>query len=145
MLPTGKEQLGLGNGYTIFEPFAMWGQLLPRNSFIQMHGGIELPSDQSKGPREVFLRTAAGTTLAQDRGFGRAWSPQVELLWARPEHSPSEWDVVPQVQVSLSKIQHVSVAGGVRIPLSQREERHPQALIYLLWDWFDGGFFEFWK
>jgi mono/diheme cytochrome c family protein len=145
VLPTGKEQLGLGNGYTIFEPFAMWGQLLPRNSFVQMHGGIELPSDRSKGPRELFLRTAAGTTLAQDRGFGRAWSPQVELLWTRPEHSPSEWDVVPQVQVSLSKIQHVSVAGGVRIPLSQREERHPQALIYLLWDWFDGGFFEFWK
>ena len=145
VLPTGKEAEGLGNGYTVFEPFAMYGQLLPRNSFVQVHGGVELPSDRSKAPREVFVRTAAGTTLAQDRGFGRSWSPQIELLWARAEHGASEWDVVPQLQVSLSKIQHVSVAGGVRLPLTQRDDRSPQALVYLLWDWFDGGFFEFWK
>ena len=53
VLPTGKEQLGLGNGYTVFEPFAMWGQMLPRNSFVQMHGGVELPSDSTKAPREA--------------------------------------------------------------------------------------------
>jgi mono/diheme cytochrome c family protein len=144
-LPTGKEQLGLGNGYSVFEPFAMWGQILPHNSFLQMHGGVELPSDSAKGTRETYLRTAVGTILAQDRGFGRAWSPQLEVLWARPEHGASEWDIVPQVQVTLSKIQHVRVAAGARIPVTQREERHTQALVYLLWDWFDGGFFEFWK
>lgn len=144
ILPTGKEQLGLGNGYTVFEPFAMWGQLLPRNSYFQVHGGVELPSDTA-GAREGYLRTAVGTTFAQDRGFGRAWSPQIEILWARPEGGASEWDVVPQVQVTLSKLQHVMVAAGVRIPLSQREERHTQAMVYLLWDWFDGGFFEMWK
>jgi hypothetical protein len=144
-LPTGKEELGLGNGYTVFEPFAMWGQILPRNSFLQMHGGVELPSDTVKGAREAYLRTAVGTTFFQDREFGRAWSPQLEVLWAHPEHSASEWDVVPQVQVTLSKIQHVRVAAGARIPVTQGEERHTQALVYLLWDWFDGGFFEFWK
>jgi mono/diheme cytochrome c family protein len=145
ILPTGKEQLGLGNGHAVFEPFAMWGQILPRNSFLQMHGGVELPSDSTRGTREVYLRTAVGTIFAQDRGFGRAWSPQVEVLWARPQRSDSEWDVVPQMQVTLSKLQHVMVAAGVRIPLTQRKERPPQALVYLLWDWFDGGFFESWK
>lgn len=143
ILPTGKEQLG--NGYTVFEPFAMWGQILPRHSFFQMHGGVELPTDSTDGNRGVYLRTALGTTFAQDRGFGRAWSPQVEVLWARPERGRSEWDVVPQVQVTLSKLQHVMVAAGVRLPLNQREERPAQGLVYLLWDWFDGGFFEFWK
>ena len=143
--PTGKEDLGLGNGYTIFEPFAMWGQMLPRNSFLQMHGGLELPSDSTRGVKEGFLRTAFGTTIAQDRGFGRAWSPQVELLWARPEGGASEWDIVPQLQVTLSKLQHVMVAGGVRIPLNEGDERPTQALVYLLWDWFDGSFFDFWK
>ena len=145
VLPTGKEQLGLGNGYTVFEPFAMWGQILPRNSFFQVHGGVELPSDSTKGAREVYLRTALGTTLAQGQGFGRAWSPQVEVLWARPVRGASEWDVVPQLQVTLSKLQHVMVAAGVRLPLTQREERPTQALVYLLWDWFDGGFLEFWE
>ncbi len=53
-LPTGKEELGLGNGYTVFEPFAMWGQMLPRNSFLQMHGGVELPSDSAKAAKETY-------------------------------------------------------------------------------------------
>lgn len=145
VLPTGRESRGLGGGDTVLEPFAMWGQMLPRNAFLQFHGGAELPLGSSGGQREVFLRSAFGTTLAQDSGFGRAWSPQVELLWARPEGGASEWDVVPQIQVTLSKLQHVSVAAGVRVPITERDERSTQALVYLLWDWFDGGFFEFWK
>ena len=145
LLPTGSESRGLGNGYTIVEPFAMGGHVLPRNSFLQWHGGIELPTDTARGSREVFLRTAVGTTVAADRGFGRAWTPQVELLWARPEGGSSEWDVVPQLQVTLSKLQHVMVAAGVRIPVTERAERPTQGLVYLLWDWYDGGFFEFWK
>jgi hypothetical protein len=145
IMPTGKEALGLGNGYWVFEPFVSWGQILPRNWFLQAQGGAELPSDSERGATEVFLRASIGAALAQDRGFGRAWSPQVEVLWARPEGGSSEWDVVPQIQVSLSKLQHVLVAGGVRIPLTERDQRPTQALVYLLWDWFDGGFFEFWK
>lgn len=144
-LPTGSEDKGLGSGTTVFEPFAMFGQILPANSFFQMHGGLELPADTARASREAFVRSAIGTTFAQDRGFGRAWSPQVELLWARPFDGASEWDLVPQLQVSLSKLQHVLIAGGVRIPLNEREERHPEVLMYLLWDWFDGGFFEFWR
>lgn len=144
ILPTGNADKNLGNGYTVFEPFAMWGQALPRDSYFQMHGGIEIPSD-GDATKEAYLRTAIGTTFAQDRGFGRAWSPQVEVLWARPFGEESEWDVVPQLQVSLSKLQHVLIAGGVRVPLTQREERHPQVLVYFLWDWFDGGLFSFWK
>lgn len=144
ILPTGNVDRGLGNGHTVIEPFAMWGQALPRDSYFQMHGGIEIPTD-GDATKEAYLRTAIGTTFAQDRGFGRAWSPQVEVLWARPFGEQSEWDVVPQLQVSLSKLQHVLLAGGVRVPLTQREERHPQVLVYFLWDWFDGGLFSFWK
>ncbi len=145
IVPTGNEAKGLGNGYTVFEPFAMWGQALPRDSYFQMHGGLELPSDTTRGTREAFLRTAIGTTFAQDRGFGRAWSPQVEVLWAKPQGGAAEWDVVPQLQITLSKLQHVMVAAGVRIPVSDRRERSTQLVTYLLWDWFDGGFLEFWK
>jgi mono/diheme cytochrome c family protein len=145
ILPTGKEDLGLGGGATVIEPFVLWGQMLPRNTFVQFHAGAELPAGDSSASREVFVRAAWGATLAQDRGFGRAWSPQMEVLWARPEGGASEWDAVPQVQVTLSKLQHVMLAGGARIPLTRRQERSTQVLVYLLWDWFDGGFFEFWR
>jgi mono/diheme cytochrome c family protein len=144
ILPTGNAERGLGKGHTVFEPFAMWGQTLPRNSFFQLHGGVELPT-VSTADREVYLRSAIGTTIAADRGFGRAWSPQVELLWARPQRGASEWDVVPQFQVTLSKLQHVMLAAGVRVPITQRAERRPQGLVYFLWDWFDGGLFEMWR
>jgi mono/diheme cytochrome c family protein len=145
ILPTGKETQGLGSGDTIAEPFVMFGQILPRNAFVQMQAGAELPVTSNNSVREFYARGALGMTIAQDRGFGRAWSPQIEVLWARPEGGASEWDVVPQAQVTLSKLQHVIVAAGVRIPITQREQRSMQGLVYLLWDWFDGGFLEFWK
>jgi hypothetical protein len=69
----------------------------------------------------------------------------VELLLARPERSSTQWDVAPQMQVSLSKLQHVLVNVGVRVPLNQRGTRKPQVATYLLWDWFDGGLFQFWR
>jgi mono/diheme cytochrome c family protein len=145
VLPTGKEELGLGNGFTVYEPFAMWGQIVGGNGFVQIHAGYEWPSNTTLGQREGFVRTAFGYTVAQDGGFGRAWSPMLEVLAAKPEGDATEWDVVPQMQVSLSKLQHVLLNAGVRVPLNEREDRKPQALVYVLWDWFDGGLFDFWK
>ena len=144
-LPTGKEDLGLGNGYTIVEPFAMWGQMIGPSAFVQTHIGYEIASDRTRGPNEGFVRTAFGYTVAEDRGFGRAWTPMLEVLAAKPERGVAEWDLVPQMQVSLSKLQHVLFSVGVRLPVNEREERKPQMLAYFLWDWFDGGLFEFWK
>jgi hypothetical protein len=145
VVPTGNESLGLGNGFWIYEPFAMWNQFLGRNGFLQVQTGVEIPSDQTKGVTEGFARTAVGYTLAQDGGFGRAWSPMVEILAAKPDGAATEWDVVPQMQVSLSKLQHILLNVGVRVPLNEREERKPQVLTYFLWDWFDGALFDFWK
>jgi hypothetical protein len=144
-LPTGKEQDGLGNGFTIYEPFAMWGQVVGENGFVQLHTGYEIASDRTNGQNEAFLRTAVGYTFTQDKGYGRAWSPMAEVLIAKPQHGVTEWDVVPQMQVTLSKLQHIMLSVGVRVPLNERADRKPQVLTYFLWDWFDGGLFQFWK
>lgn len=143
--PTGDAGRGLGKGYHVFEPFAMLGQALPHNAFLQIHGGLEIPSNERMGTKEAYLRSALGFTYMADRGFGRSWSPQIELLMARPFGEHAEWDIVPQLQVSLSKIQHVMIAGGVRIPVNARDERGATIVTYLLWDWFDGPFTSFWK
>ena len=144
-LPTGKEERGLGTGYTIYEPFAMWGQMLGENGFLQVHAGYEIPSDHTRGQNEGFVRTALGYSIARDGGFGRVWSPMAEVIAAKPKDGAAEWDVVPQMQVSLSKLQHILLSVGVRVPLNERQDRKPQFLTYVLWDWFDGGLFEFWK
>jgi hypothetical protein len=70
----------------------------------------------------------------------------VELLAARDLGSSedAQWDVVPQLQVSLSTRQHVLVSGGVRVPLNDTQLRETRFIAYVLWDWFDGALLSGW-
>ena len=70
----------------------------------------------------------------------------MEILAARPlvRGAGIEWDLLPAVQVTLNHRQHVRVAGGVRLPVTEADHRPKSAAFYLLWDWFEGGFFQGW-
>ena len=145
VLPTGREAAGLGGGVTRVEPFVAFGQILPRDAFFQFQGGVEAEATRD-GAVEAFWRSTVGVTLFQGR-FGRSWSPMVEVLGGR-EFEQGEralWDVVPQLQVSLSRRQHILVNVGVRVPVNARADRSAEVLTYFLWDWFDGGLFDGWR
>ena len=144
--PTGKETEGLGGGVTIFEGFGMWDQALPRSGFLQLHAGFELPANKDRASNEVFWRTAIGQTYTEHI-WGRAWSPMVEVLGVKElvDGAEPEWDIVPQMQVSLSGLQHVLLNVGVRFPVNERASRGHTVMVYLLWDWFDGGLFSNWR
>jgi mono/diheme cytochrome c family protein len=146
VFPTGDEEHDLGSGVTKFEPFVSFGQLLPRDSFFQFQGGMELSTDSERAPHEAFWRTALGRTLFAPN-FGRAWTPMIEFVAAREfeDEATVHWDVVPQLQVSLSRRQHVLLSIGAQIPVNAREDRSTKVLCYLLWDWFDGGFLSGWR
>ena len=146
VLPTGKESAGLGGGVTIFEPFVAFGQILPDDGFLQLQAGLELPTNSELAGREAFWRTAVGRTFTQGR-FGRAWSPMVEVLAAREleEGAHVQWDLLPQMQVTLNRRQHLMINAGVRIPLGDRQGRSTQVIAYFLWDWFDGGLLDGWR
>jgi hypothetical protein len=146
ILPTGKETAGLGGGVTIFEPFVVFGQLLPADSFVQTQAGLELPFDTDRASREAFWRVAIGKTFTQGR-FGRSWSPMIEWLAARglEDGARVEWDLVPQVQVTLNRRQHIMINVGVRVPVNERTGRSTQLITYFLWDWFDGGLLDGWR
>ena len=145
ILPTGKENEGLGGGVTVFEPFAAFGQMLPADGFIQAQTGFEIPFDEDSA-NEFFWRGLVGKSFVQGE-FGRTWSPMVEILGAKElaDGEPVVWDVVPQMQVTLSRRQHIMINVGVRIPVNERDARTTQLLTYFLWDWFDGGFFDGWR
>ncbi len=145
-LPTGKESRQLGEGVTIIEPFIAYGQSLPSEAFIQVQGGTEQPVDRVRADAEMFWRAAGGRTFLHGR-FGRSWTPMLEVLGAREltPHASNRWDVVPQLQVSLSKRQHVVMNAGVRIPVTERSEHSVEFLAYMLWDWFEGGLWEGWR
>jgi mono/diheme cytochrome c family protein len=145
-LPTGNKSRELGSGVTTFETFAAFGQILPGRSFIQVQTGAELPTDSDKATRTGFFRTAVGKTFAQNQSFGRIWTPMVEFLSDRDlvSGAKTDWDIVPQMQVSLSKRQHILASVGIRTPMNNTIGRPTQLMFYVLWDWFDGGLKEGW-
>lgn len=145
VLPTGRQDRGLGKGVTVLEPFIALGQRLPANSFAHVQVGAELSTDKDKARHELFWRGVLGTSFAFTR-FGRLWSPMVEVLGAREleEDGKTQWDLVPQLQATISKRRHVIIGAGVRIPVSQISERNSYYMMYVLWDWFDGSLIEGW-
>jgi mono/diheme cytochrome c family protein len=146
VLPTGTGSAALGRGITLFEPFVAYGQILPADGFLQVQAGLELPVDRARAGREAFWRAALGKTYTAGR-FGRTWSPIVELLAARDMETDAtiHWDLVPQMQVTLNRRQHIMINAGVRVPLNHRVGRSTQVITYFLWDWFDGGLMDGWR
>jgi mono/diheme cytochrome c family protein len=147
VLPTGNKDRGLGSGVTTFENFAAFGQMLPKMSFVQAQVGAELPTHTDDAPKAMFWRTVVGKTFAQNKGLGRIWTPMVEFLADRDlvDGAKTNWDVVPQIQVSLSRRQHILANIGVQFPMNNTLGRSTQVVFYLLWDWFDGGLRDGWK
>jgi mono/diheme cytochrome c family protein len=145
VLPTGDEAKGFGNESTVVEALVLYGKLLPRDSFVQFEGIIEAPTDSSFDD-ELVLRAVVGKTWMVDAPFGRSFTPMLEVLAARDltGGATTQWDLVPQLQVSLNRRQHVLGALGIRQPITDRGNRATEVVFYLLWDWFDGGVLEGW-
>ncbi|HEU4994570.1 MAG TPA: cytochrome c [Gemmatimonadaceae bacterium] len=145
ILPTGSVRGNFGSGTTVFESFLAAGAALPRRGFLQLQSGVGLPVQLARAPRDAFWRGVLGITIPE-RQFGRAWSPMVEVLGARDlvAGAPTDWDLIPQFQVTLSARQHVRANVGVRVPVNRSGVRQTELLAYLLWDWFDGGFRQGW-
>ena len=144
--PTGNRLKGFGSGVAGFEVFGAFGQILPASSFVQIQSGVELPTNTAKASRVFFWKTAIGTSIAAQRGVGRVWSPIVEFLGDRDlvTGARTNWDVVPQFQVTLNQRQHVRLSVGLRTPVNHTAGRSKQLAFYLLWDTFDGAFWEGW-
>ncbi|MEO8078048.1 MAG: cytochrome c, partial [Acidobacteriota bacterium] len=109
--------------------------------------GTEQPTDTADTPRAAYGRVAIGKMLRADQGLGRMLTPMLELLVNRDfeKAAATDLDLVPQMQVTLSRRQHVRASVGVQVPVNHTAGRPVQVAFYLLWDWFDGGLFEGWK
>jgi mono/diheme cytochrome c family protein len=144
--PTGNSTHGLGDGTAAFETFVEAGQLFRTNTFLEFQGGAILPTDTSKAPQNTFWYTTIGQMIPQGRGLGRLWSPMLEILGSRDlvNQAKTDWDLVPEMQVTLSRRQHVRGAIGVRTPLNNTADRSPAVMFYILWDWQEGSLLKGW-
>jgi hypothetical protein len=146
VLPTGNKDKGFGEGVVRVEPFVAFGQELPGNSFLHLQAGAEIPMKEATGVEtKGFLRGALGTSITSGK-YGRTFSPIVEGVAFRElvAGAPTALDVVPQMQISVSRRQHILASLGASIPALEREGRSVAAMAYLLWDWYDGGLTDGW-
>lgn len=143
--PTGSVDKGLGTGQTLFGVFGAYDVMLPSQIFLQAQPGAEFPLHTHKVPRSVFLHTAFGKIFST-ANLGRQWTPMIEFLGNRELRSgaATDWDVAPELQVTLNRRQHIRAALGYRVPINYTAGRPKQVIAYFLWDWFDGGLLEGW-
>ena len=57
----------------------------------------------------------------------------------------NNWDIVPQVQIPISKRMHILASIGLRVPVNNTAGRDRQFMFYVLWDYVDGGLKDGWK
>ena len=146
LLPSGSRARGFGSGTTTFETFAAFDQLFRSDTFVQTQFGAELPFHTSVAPQSVFFNSAVGQSFAANGGLGRLWSPMFEFVANRDlmTGAKTDWDIVPQMQVTISRRQHIRGDLGLRIPVNNTPGRQKQVVFYLLWDWQDGKLTKGW-
>jgi cytochrome c553 len=146
LLPSGNRSRGFGSGTTTFEPFAAFDQLFRTDTFIQLQLGADLPFHTDIAPQSIFFNSAIGQSFAADHGLGRLWTPMCEVIANRDltDAAKTDWDVLPQMQVTISKRQHIRGDLGLRIPATNTAGRQKQLMFYLLWDWADGKLTQGW-
>jgi hypothetical protein len=145
ILPTGDEADELGKGIFAFEPYLAIGQIIPYLGFLQLQVGGELSTDPDIADHEIFWRAAYGREFSQG-SFGRVWAPIVEVLGTAElaEETAIAWAIVPELFLTLNQRQHIMFSAGAKIPVTEFEAGRIEAMVFLLWDWFDGGFLEGW-
>ena len=146
LLPSGNRSRGFGSGTTTFEPFAAFDQLFRTDTFIQLQLGADLPFHTDIAPQSIFFNSAIGQSFAADHGLGRLWTPMCEVIANRnlTDAAKTDWDVLPQMQVTISKRQHIRGDLGLRIPVTNTAGRQKHLMFYLLWDWQDGKLTQGW-
>ena len=144
--PTGDPSKGTGGETPVFETFAAFDQALPADIFVQFRSGVELPIHADVAPKAWYAHTAIGQSYSTGGGLGRTWSPMVEFIADRDfeRGAKTNWDIVPQLQIPLSKRMHILGSVGVRIPMNNTAGRPAQMMYYLLWDFADGSLKEGW-
>lgn len=144
---TGDRKRGLGAGEPSLGLFTMYDQLFGHQAFMQVQTGVDIPRHTEYSPRSAYVNTAFGRSFAGGGELGRLWSPMLEIIANHDltNGTSTDWDVVPELQLTINRRQHVRAAMGYRLPLNDTAGRPKQFIAYFLWDWFDGGFFEGWQ
>ena len=109
-----------GPGLPFLKPSRPTGRFFLRAVLSSSIRGSNFSTQPDKLPRAYYLHTAIGKTFITGKGFGRWWTPMTEFIADRDLESGAvtNWDVVPQIQIPISKRMHILANVGFRIPVN---------------------------
>jgi mono/diheme cytochrome c family protein len=155
LIPSGNKAIG-GTGEWELEQFLTYTQILPKRAYFLQQVGAEGTFKRHDDPLQAYARSTVGKSFLADKGFGRAFSLATEFVTTRNLAPRQNFTltIVPQMQVTVSKRQHMRLGLGFNLPVVKgpinpaiiiNPVNTRQFTFYWLWDTFDGGFFEGWK
>jgi len=109
--------------------------LLPHDVFVQIQAGTEQPAHADIARARLIFARCWARVSARTRGLGRMWSPMLETISDRnfETGAKTNFDLVPQFQVTLSQRQHIRANIGWRFPVNNTSGRNSMLVFYLLW------------
>ena len=130
------------DGEEELQTYLAWGSATSPNWTVQSSLRLKMPFDDF-GAGEIEL---AGIAHYTHSPWPRRVFPALEVVATRPfdsDNGDTEWTVMPQVRVGLTRGGHVALNLGVEYGITGQDwdERY---YMTLLWDFADGSFFQGW-
>ena len=129
-LPTGDEADGLGHGTTIIEPYLAFGTTVG-DLYLQTQLKVESPASDLSDT-ELGYNAYVGFDVSE---FLHTWTLGLELNGVDRDLA-----LTPQLRKGLTRTGAIAVAGGVQIPLTNRDVRGTRWVGYFLWEYLDPVF-----
>ena len=130
-LPTGDEDDGLGHGTTVFEPYLAFGTTFG-DLYLQTQLKVESPASDPVSDAELGYNVYVGFDVSE---FLTTWTVGLELNGVDRDLA-----LTPQLRKGLTRTGAIAVAGGVQIPLTNRDVRQARWVGYFLWEYLDPVF-----
>ena len=130
-LPTGDEDDGLGHGTAVFEPYLAFGTTLC-DVYLQTQLKVESPASDPVSDAELGYNVYVGFDVSE---FLNTWTLGLELNGVDRDLA-----LTPQLRKGLTRTGALAVAGGVQIPLTNRDVRRARWVGYFLWEYLDPVF-----
>ena len=132
-LPTGDEDDGLGHGTTVFEPYLAFGTTVG-DLYLQTQLKVESPASDPVSDAEIGYNVYLGFDVSD---LLTTWTVGLELNGENRDLA-----LTPQLRKGLTRTGAIAVAGGVQIPLTNRDVRWARWVGYFLWEYLDPVFAE---
>lgn len=129
VMPTGREEDGLGGGTYLFEPYLAMATTVGSQSHLQAQIKFELPKDNTWDDQVTVYNIYFG--------YDAKLLPSTFTYGVELNGENDALAFTPQIRKGLSRSGALAGAFGVRLPINKRDEQGVKWVAYLLWEYLE--------